>query len=214
VAIDLTTPIIDVDEYRSLVGRTNPAKDTEVAGLLLGMTRLIEKRARIAPGMLVPQTALTFTFDSVGGAILRLRSHGLQYYLRTTTADLLLIDDDADGVWDDYTLDFDDAWVQGEPVNAAQFLEPFTHIRLRNITGATITAWPNYEGAVKITGDWGWATTPTAIKDRVALITRELIEAHHGGPSLDIESALSPQSARQLSYVIEQEYGARIPVVA
>jgi hypothetical protein len=89
---------------------------TAIGAMLLTVTRVVERRIGLAPGMLLPQTALTFTFSATGGKRLYLRDErGFQYLLRAITADSLKVDSDADGAFDDYLFDSADAWVSPVP---------------------------------------------------------------------------------------------------
>jgi hypothetical protein len=221
MAIDLS-PIVSVSEFKSTVGRleTDTVDDTKIAQLLGGITRVLERRMRYAPGMFVPQTALTFVFSAEGGHILRLRDEvGLQYFLRSITADSLKVDVTGDGTYD-YLLDDDDLWVEPRPVNAATQGEPYTHIALKPYAaGATITRWPDLESSVQILGNWGWETTPGVIKDRVIGMVREVLDAERAGgaqvSAYDVEEAIQRvPSARALLAVLEREYSRKLPGLA
>jgi hypothetical protein len=219
MAIDLVTPIASAAEFRDRNGMLSSNDDSMVETLLLTVTRLIERRIGVAPGMLLPQTSLAFTFSATGGSRLYLRDdRGFQYLLRSITTDKLEIDDDADGSFDDYTLDTADAWVSAFPVNAATFLEPYTAIDLLNITTATITAWPKARNCVQITGNWGVAANSAiraALKERAISIVRELIDTHRAGAAMSVDamgSAVeSVPAARALMHMIEREYNYRSP---
>ena len=220
MAIDLSTPIASAAEFRDRVGQLSTDDDSTISALLLTATRVVERRIGVAPGMLLPQTSLTFTFSAEGGSRLRLRDErGFQYLLRAITADSLKIDSDLDGSFDDYLLDTADAWVSGFPINAATFNEPWTAIDLVPITSATITAWPDAANCVQIVGDWGVAASSAvrgALKERVIGIVRELIEAHHAGVAQSytaMEDAINTiPKARSLMAMIEREYNYRIPM--
>lgn len=218
MAIDLTA-VATAGEYRDRTGKQSTAADTTIGALLTTMTRVVERRIGVAPGMLKPQTGLTFTFSAQGGSRLHLRDdRGSQYLLRSITADSLKIDASRDGTFDDYLLDTADLWVTPIPVNAAALEQPYTAIDLRPLASATITQWPDAEASVQITGTWGWAATPGALKERVIAMTRELIETHAAGPTLTIanldESVQINPTTRSLMAMLEREFRYRIPAVA
>lgn len=220
MAIDLSTPLASAAEYRARNGQVSSDDDTMISTLLLGMTRVVERRIGVAPGMLLPQTSLTFTFNASGGQRLRLRDErGFQYLLRSITADSLKVDTDADGSFDDYLLDTADAWVQLYPANASDFDEPYTAIDLRSgITGATLTSWPDADYSVQIVGNWGASATSAIranLKERVIAIVRELIDAHRAGAAMNVyaveEAITRTPTARALMAMIEREYNYRLP---
>lgn len=214
------SPVMSVGEYKARAGRltTDTVDDTVIGELLTSVTRVVEKRLGYAPGMLVPQTALTFVFDGSGESILRLRDErGFMYPLRSITADSLKIDSDFDGSFDDYLFDAADAWVQLAPVNASQYGEPYTWIELRAVTTAPITVFPSGRANIQIVGNWGYAETPGVVRERVYGMTREVLDAErNGGASVsqyDMEEVINRvPSARALLAVLEREYSQRIPV--
>lgn len=219
MALDLS-PVVSLAEYKQRVGRLDDdtTDDDAIGDLLTTVTRVVERRTGVAPGMLVPQTAQVFTFDAHGGTRLHLRDEtGRQLFLRAITANSLNVDDDGDGDFE-YLLDAADAWVRPGPVNAPTYDEPWTHVDLvPTAAGATITGWPRLTACVQITGDWGWETTPGALRERVVGIVREVLDAERiggGGQSYDPEERItSVPSARALLFMLEQEYSRRLPVI-
>jgi hypothetical protein len=219
VTIDLSA-IATPQELRDQIGELSADDENMASVLLTTMTRVVERRIGVAPGMLKPQTALTFTFPAYGGSRLYLRDErGLQYFLRAITADSLKIDTDGDGSYDDYLLDSADAWVRLYPVNAASFSEPYTAIDLTTATGVTITSWPEREAAVQIVGTWGVANgsaIQNTIKERVIGLTRELIDVLHAGYALSesgLDGAIETRpAARSLMWLIEREFSYRRPM--
>lgn len=201
-------------EYRARVGRVSSAEDAVVTAMLTTVTRVVERRAGVAPGMFNAQTdSLSFKFNAHGGTILILRDEqGLKYFLRGVTADGIDIDSEKDGTFDGYQLDFDDAWVRGLPANASQFSQPYSEIELLpHVTNAAPIAWPDHHAAVRITSTtWGWAAVPGAVKERVIGITRELIDAQHAGLAMTVsavEEAIDRvPAARSLMALLEREY--------
>lgn len=208
-------------EYRAAVGRVSTAEDATILALLTTVTRVVERRARVAPGMFGPQTdSLTFTFDAPGGQVLYLRDDsGLQYFLRSVADDGIGIDSELDGTFDGYEVDLDDAWVSGKPANALQFSEPYTAIEiLPHVSGAAPLCWPARNRSVRITSTaWGWAAVPGAIKQRVIGITRELIDTQHAGAAWTVdmveEAADRVPSIRSLMALVEREYSYGVPAL-
>lgn len=80
--------------------------------------------------------------------------------ISTSTGLIVATDPGDDGTFEyTWTIDTD---FRLEPVNASADSEPWTSIeRLRN--GAY--AFPSHKNRVKVTAKFGWATTPTAVKD-------------------------------------------------
>jgi hypothetical protein len=194
--------------------------DSVLTSQLTLATRLTERSLRVMPGAFLPQSAETFTFDAIGGTRLYLRDNsGVQYFLRTVTADGIGVDLDRDGTYDYYALDFADAWVRGIPESALAFNRPFTAIDLLpGISGAAPLVWPDQAASIRIAGAWGWAVTPEAIVDFVVHITHDLRSAHQAGatfeiPAIDGTISLRDQTGRWLWRQIETEYGARIVAI-
>lgn len=205
-------------EYRARVGKVSIAEDATILTLLTSVSRVVEKRLGVMVGAFNTHSGV-YVFDGTGRSLLRLRDRaGRQYFLTAITADSLKIDSDLDGSYDDYTLDLSDAWVRGLPENAAAGSEPYTAIELRPLTSATITTFPNLPGCVQITGTFGWAAVPGAIKDRVVGITRELIDVQHAGAAMlvsDVEGEIDRvPAARALMSLLEREYSHRLPAFA
>lgn len=227
MAYDPTIAYATPAEYRERNGRVSTNDDEMVRTLLTEVSRVVDRRCGVADGMFYPHDSIenpspdliVFTFDAFGGRTLYLRdAENMQYLLRAVNANLIEIDG-GDGAFDEYALDLADAWLRGIPANASTFNRPFTALEfLPHVTGATVTTWPAQVAAVRITGDWGWASTPGAIKERVIGITRELIDAHHAGAAMmvsQIEEAISSMpAARALMYMLEKEFSYRIPSFA
>lgn len=188
---------IDAKIYRAKTGDLAAATDSQLDADLITAEEMIERELRVARGHFGPIGSTTYTFPATGGAVLHLRdSDGFQYFLRTVTADSCKIDDDADGSFDDYTLDLSDAWLKGLPENAAAFDEPYTRLELLNISSATITQWPVARYSVRITGTWGWEVTPGIIVDLICDVAHNMRQSAIAGglaiPSSDGELPLSP----------------------
>lgn len=215
MAIDLTA-YASTAEYRERNGRVSTDSDTMLTALLTSVSRVVDRRLGVSPGMFKAQTTLTYTVKARGGTLLRLRDErGEQLFLRTVDTNGIDIDTDRDGTFDGYQLDLADAWVRGYPVNASTMSAPFTALELLpGAANADPLSWA--DGVeVRITGTaWGWATTPGAVKERVIGITRELVQVHLAGPAMDdVASAIdATYGARSLMYMLEQEYNYRVLV--
>jgi len=212
-------PYATYTEYAQRNGRVGTADQSSIEEMLITVSRVVDRRCRVFDGMFQAQPDHTgpFIFPAHGGTRLYLRDEeGMQYLLRTVTANKIEIDD-GDGTYGAYALDLEDAWVREYPVNASVVGRPYTALDLLpGVTGANPASWPASTTAVRITGTWGWATTPGAIKERVISITRELIDAHHAGASLSVgamdATIQSVPSTRMLMGMLEREFTNRIPV--
>lgn len=209
-ALDLSTPIASPTEFRERNGRVSSNDDTMVREGLLTMTRVVERRIGLAPGMLLPQPAQTRTFCGTGLSLLRLRdARGFQSLLRTATA--IGVDSENDGTFDGYS------WVlgttsrlRGFPVDAVTMNEAYTALELLN--GAPLPTWT--DGVeVRVTGDMGLAADSpirVSLKERVIALTRELLDAHHAGGAMSLnavdDAIQTMPAARSLMHMIEREY--------
>lgn len=215
MALDLTA-YATAAEYRNRNDRSSTNSDALLDAYLLAISRVMDRRLGYAPGMFKPQTSIIYYVTSYGGTRLRLRDErGEQLLLRTASA--IGIDSELDATYDGFTLVLGtDAWVRGYPVNAATNGEPYTALDLLpGVANADPVEWDTGE-EVRITGNWGWAATPGAVKERVIGITRELVEMHvSGGAGVlqDINTAIEMNgNARALMYLLEQEYSVRLPI--
>lgn len=213
----------DAQEYRARVISTDAAVDTLIDEHLTTASRRLEKMMGVCGGYFNSASG-TRTFDGHGGRLLRLQepvgnlSGDLDHCLTAVTADSIKIDSDADGSFDDFTLDFDDAWVRGSPANAATFGEPFTAIELLPITSATIAAWPTRAAAVEITGTFGWAAVPGVIKELAIYLARDMRDLHKGGATMTIETLDGPVQMSSDTFgrfmAASRFYSRRIPAFA
>jgi len=206
----------DFTQYKDANKLLSDTDEISITDLLLLNSRRLEKLLRVAPGYFNTHTA-TYTFDGHGGSVLYLRDRaGLAYCLTAITADSLLIDDDADGTFDDYTLDLADAWVRGLPENAASQSEPFRRLELLPLSTATITAWPKAAASVQITGTWGWAAVPSAVRESVIALTRDARETLAAGATQQLPEfpfEVRPDTwARVMT--MANLYGRKVPRVA
>ena len=208
-----------IAQYRAAIGDKASAADATITAELTVMSRQLERALMLAPGYFnVSSASQARVFDGNGRDTLQLRdSAGYAYCLTAIATDGLAIDSDLDGSYDDYTLDFADAWVRGLPENAAAHSEPFTAIQLRPVSGATLTTFPRLAGCVQITGTWGWAAVPQIIQDLVIRRTHELRQGLVAGAmqavaSFDGGEPMQPRTA-WLFKEAERLYGRQLPVL-
>ena len=155
----------------------------------LAVSRYLDRKLRCMPGGFAPITDATFYFDGSGDDTLPLRDEeGAYYPLRSVSADSIRPDYERSGDYDNtpFAWDLDDTFVWPIPRNATAIGRPIKALELRRIGPAPITIWPYKDGAVRITGDWGWAETPPAIKELVVKLTRDVIDSQRGGGTASI----------------------------
>lgn len=215
----MATVYADRDFYNAVIGATSNAADTvgnARLDLLLSLaSRLWDRASGVADGMWAPIASSAYIFGSDGGARLRLRDErGRQYFLRTVTADSAKIDSDGDGSFDDYLLDLSDAWLVGYPANASGLGEPYTSLDLLPLVSATITTWPKLERAVQITGTWGYAQTPDAVKLRVVDIAHALSQRGYAGGMGADEALQVEQMPVWVMRMVDSQWNHRIPAIA
>lgn len=97
------------------------------------------------------------------------------YPLATITS--LLVDADGDG-------DYETTWVEGTdfllgPANAAVDGLPYTQIELPL---RSLRSFPCYERALKVTGAFGWGTTPTLVRQAATLIANRFLTRTRSAP--------------------------------
>ncbi len=218
MAVDLTTPYASAGEYRLRTAQKGE-NAAELTSQLLMADRLLERTLEVPPGAFLSYSE-THTFDAHGGTVLRLRDRaGAGYFLRDITANLLELDTENDGTYDGALLDLDDAWVRGLPENAALLGEPFTALEiLAHLSTADPRAWPSNPASVRITGTWGWAAVPGAIKELVIDIVHGVRSAQLAGPALDVpvieEGFTLSRDAFFRMREMKQRYGRRIAAIA
>lgn len=205
---------LDTATYRIFAGESAGETDDRLDAICAMASRLYDKIHGIAPGMLAPLAgSTTFRFPAIGGSVLYLRdSRGLQYFLRSVTADKVEIDTNYDGTYE-YTFDFNDSWVRGLPENAVTFGEAFTSIELTNRTTATLTTWPSVRDGVQITSTgWGYPAVPPAVQLRVFDIAHAMSQRGYTGSMHDAE--LTSGAEVWVMHMIDQAYDFRIPAFA
>jgi len=209
----------DATAYRDRVKDRETGSNTVLNAQLLSASRLAERSLRVAPGAFNSATG-TRVFDGTGTNTLYLRdTSGLASFLQSIDADGLKIDEEMNGLYDDYLWDLSDAWLRGLPENAAASSEPFTALQIRNITTAPRTTFPAFEGCVQITGTWGWAAVPNEITEFVVHLVHEVRQGHMAGPTLELPTidgaqALGSGDLWRRWAEIKRQYGRKIPVLA
>ncbi len=154
----------------NLILRVDPAgvwtsNDNTIAdAVLLGVSRAVDAYCRVVPGEFATTSSgvvLYLTADDCG----EIRVPALQ----TVTA--LATDETGAGAWSRTWASTD--YILGPP-NAPQFGQPYKLITADRRSTSAHYAFPvGIQNGVKITGTWGWATTPPDISEAV------LIEAGH-----------------------------------
>lgn len=151
-------------DFESQSGELSVDDPARIEALLITASRLYDRASQVAPGHWGPVADTAYVFDAFGSDLLYLRdARGWQYHLRAVDTDKVEIDSDLDGDYD-YTLDLSDAWLEGYPRNAVTFDEAFTALQFKPTSAATITIWPKLVACVRITGDWGYAAVPEAVR--------------------------------------------------
>ena len=177
-------------EFNDYAQRENAdlADQNTIEAQLLAMSRYIDRKLRCAPGLFAPANGQTFYFDGSGSHLLPLRDdEGAYYPLRSVDADAIRPDYDRTGDYDQaLSWDLDDVFIWPIPRNHEGIGRPIKSLELRRIGRAPYTIWPYADGSVRITGDWGWATTPPAIVELVVKLTRDVVDSQRGGGTASI----------------------------
>lgn len=209
------------DEYRTRTGDTTTGANALLDAVLAGVTRGLEKSLHLAPGAFNSHTG-TYFFDGFNESVLWLRDRGgMAYFLQSVPDGGIQIDSDADGAYDDYAWDFNDAWLRGIPENAIAGSEPFRALEIVPIATAPRTTFPLGPGTLKIAaGTFGWASVPELVKDAVCHRTLELFQQMKAGgvdsrgismlPAFEGQTRMRPQTAWMWKE-IEATYGRRVP---
>lgn len=76
------------------------------------------------------------------------------------------------------------AWTNGgeftlDPINAPADGAPYRRVMIRQQSGAV---FPGYRNAVKITGTFGWTTTPTMVKQAAGLLANRFLNRQRSAP--------------------------------
>jgi hypothetical protein len=105
------------------------------------------------------------------------------------------------------TASFTDTWTLNtdfvlEPLNAAADGWPYQSIRRQPRASLT---FPYYPRAVRVTGKFGWATTPTAIKEATTLIAARLMKRTREAPFGIVSFGLDGAAVRAASMARDPE---------
>lgn len=214
-------------EYRARTGSKAAAgADTTLDEQLLAASRLIELEMGLAPGGFNASAANAQRFfDGNGGDLLRLRDRqGLMNPITTIDSGGIGVDTTGDGTLDT-TFDLSDAWVAGDPYNAAELVVPFTGLLLLPIGGATASVgqilqlWPTgLAHNIGITGTWGYTAVPNIVIDLVSNLVHDMRQSGLAGmlremPAIDESLPLTDQTWR-IWLSAKQRFGHRIPGIA
>lgn len=113
----------------------------------------------------------------------------------------LATDPDDDGDFD-YTWTRDTDFVL-EPVNAPADGRPWNTIR---ILSAGRYAWPSYPNRIKLTGKFGWAAPPVAIKQLTTIIATRLVKRTREAPFGIIGLGMDAAVVRAAAIARDPEY--------
>ena len=175
------------DEYQDRNAADEDVKDV-VVEMLRSLSRSLDRTLGVIPGGFAPIADATFTFYGDGSRRLWLRDErGSAYPLRSVADGGVRPDYERSG---DYAgapaWDLDDAWLSPRPRNHAALGEPARAIELLAVDGAPRSRWPQGDGAVQISGDWGWDEIPGAITELVIHRVRDMRDSHRGGAAATI----------------------------
>jgi len=89
----------------------------------------------------------------------------------------VLVDMGGDGV-------YETTWTSGSdfyagPINASSLGQPYNKLVLYRQGGKR---YPDYQNSVKVTGDFGWATTPAAVDQATAILAGRLLKRSRETP--------------------------------
>jgi len=213
----VTTAYATAAEFRARVSKQDTGDDTDLGEALLAASRMIEDDL----GRVFNASAANKArwFDGGGAAVLRVDD------LQSIDAEGIAVDTTGDGTLDT-TFDLTtETWVISEPYNASELGQPITALRLLPLSGASasvgevLTAWPQGKHNIKITGTWGWAAVPDAIREYCCLLARDLRDSLEGGPGAQLvdlgEGSVPLQTdTRRLRAMVRQAYHRRIPAIA
>ena len=175
-------------DYRARTDAGTAVPDDLLAEQLAAASRIVDQELRVAPRHFTPHTE-RYVFSGGGGAVLWLRDEaGFAYGLRSVVAGGIRPDYAYTGRYDQEAWDLDDVWVWPRPRNGAQLGVPYHALELRLVGAAPMTVWPWVDGSVSIEGEWGWATTPGAIRELTVHVARDLRDSLRAGAAGRVET--------------------------
>lgn len=224
-----TDPYVTPQEYRKRVDKKSGDSDNELESQLIAFSRLIDR----ACGRTFNNTGAVQTryYDGVGGYQPTSEIFSERDYIRATrgvsssfyipddiaTSSGLVVAVDLDGDYTHETTLTINTHFWLEPYNAGARVEPEPYSQLRLVpNNSVITAWPVTDRGIKITAVWGWLNVPSAVKEAVVLLTREMRDLQEAGVTLtlqDMDAAirLSPRAPNIISDIVKS-YGRRSKV--
>ena len=199
-------------QYKARQG-VDDSQKSRVEEQLLAMSRYLDLKLNMVPGGFAPIPSESFLFEGRGGDTLYLRDgEGAVYPLRSVDSDGIRPDYERSGDYSTthYKWDLDDPFIWPIPRNGAAIERPFRALQLRRVGSSPATIWPYSDGAVQITGDWGWAMTPGPIRELVIYLARDIADSQQGGAAavlapLDQGVPLQDDTGR-LWRMVEQQY--------
>ncbi len=191
----LDTSYCSVAEYRQRVKSKGTGEASDLAAELLHVSRLADAEFGLVPGGLLLEEDVARLFDGTGDEYLELvDGRGRRVPFAEINAEGIAVDTNRDGAWAT-TFDLGDGWVVGEPANAPDDGEPYTALRLITRSNAAasvgeiLSRWPRGVQNVRITGTLGYPELPGLATEYVALVTRDLRDAHIAGGVLAVSAA-------------------------
>lgn len=162
----LLTAYANATQYVARSQGKGNTSDTTLSSDLLAASRWVDDALGLSAGAFNNVSNTTLTFDAHGGSVLWLRDRGGKaYFLQDVNADGIGIDTEYDGTFDGYQLDFVDEWIRGLPENAVDQGKAYTSLELllHLPTVKPSSGWPTGPYAVRIQGDWGFASMPDEV---------------------------------------------------
>ena len=178
-----TPAYADFTQYKA----RQPADDTQqerIGEVLVAASRYLDRKLNCMPGGFGPLDDLTLRFWAMGTRVLWLRNEeGLICPLRTVVADGIRPDFDFRGDYDNtaWKWDLDATWLHGIPDYAEAVGVPYRALGILPYDNAQIGVWPAAGAAVRIEGNWGWASVPSPIRELTIYLARAISDSHQGG---------------------------------
>lgn len=215
----------DVQDYSAAVNRTSAEENVEIQGSLDSASRHVDYLLGLSDGAFQQTDAnVVRFFNGNGQSEFRLRDdRGRVNPIATIDSEGIAVDTGLDDAFAT-TFDTSDSWVLAQPYQAPELSEPWTSLRLIELVGASasvgelLRAFPTGFHNVRLTGTWGWASVPEAIKALTIKIARDMRDSLLAGPSGDLQllEGVGPVASDtwRLWRAVEDHYSHRIPAVA